>query len=255
MAFDSTRPAESTFAPGEGVKDGEFSTFKARELRKVAYNPALHEMEKLKSSALKKAPLRIAYSFPLTRRTDVRSVFGKFSGVRVAYGSDRFTYRQLYDFLCAAFNGGERFVDVYFQSIFPYSAVGRRFKRFEALVFKELRAEGLARYEAALERKQTKSGAPNLTTVEGRALKDFDAWKQVRSGSAVAELLGFAKDIRREIIQCLSTGKIPMNHKNTAGTMELRRLIGLDSSNVFHASGKLIESIEVEISMPEGAFV
>jgi hypothetical protein len=251
IAFDSTRQAVSTFVPME-QKDESF-TFKRGELRKVAYNPYLPGREPLRNTLLREVDFQITYSFPAERREGVTSVVGKFSGTRVWYGSERFTFRQLYDFLCSRFNGGERFVDAYFQAVFPYSAVGRRFKALEKRLFAELNAEYEERWDAALNRKQTRAGAPWMSTREGLRLKDFDLWKQARVG---AELDRFRRDTRDEIIQCLSTGRIPLiKAGNELKTMELRRSLGLDSERIFYASGRLIESIEIDIRMPEDAFV
>jgi hypothetical protein len=249
IAFDSARQAVSTFVPME-AKNEPF-TFRPGELRKVAYNPWLPGREPLRNTLLREVDCQITYSFPAELRQGVASTVGKFAGTRVWYGSERFTFRQLYDFLCSRFNGGERFVDVYFQAVFPYSAVGRRFKRFERQMRSELNAEHNARWDAALRRKQTKAGAPDQRTAQGLRLKDFDFWRQERVG---AELERFRRDARDEIIQCLSTGKIPLNHQNAPETMELRRSMGLDSKHVFYASGRLIESIEIDIRMPEDAF-
>jgi hypothetical protein len=250
IAFDSTRRAVSTFVPME-EKNEQF-TFTPGELRKVAYNPYLPEREPLRNTLLRETDCQITYSFPAEKRQGLTSVAGRFAGVRVWYGSERFTFRQLYDFLCSRFNGGERFVDAYFQAVFPYSAVGRRFKEFERRMYAELNAEYDERWNVAFNRKQTKAGAPDMRTTEGLRLKDFGLWKQARVGSELAQ---FRRDVRDEIIQCLSTGKIPLIHAaNAPATMELRKSLGLDYAHVFYASGRLIESIEIDIRMPEDAF-
>jgi hypothetical protein len=250
IAFDAARQAVSTFVPME-QKDERF-TFREGELRNVAYNPYLPDREPLRNTLLREADCQITYSFPAEKREGVAPTASRSAGTRVWYGSERFTYRQLYDFLCARFNGGERFVDAYFQAVFPYSAVGRRFKAFERRMYAELNAEYGERWDAALNRRQTRAGAPDLRTKEGALLKDFSFWRQERVGS---ELERFRRDVRDEIIQCLSTGKIPLIHNaNAPVTMELRRSLGLDSRHVFYASGRLIESIEIDIRMPEDAF-
>jgi hypothetical protein len=254
VAFDTRRSVVSTFAPDEMEKRDEF-TFQEGRLGDVAYNPNLHGGRPLLNTLLNGTDFQITYSFPREFRQGVTAVAGKFSGVRVWYGSERFTFRQLYDFLCSRFNGGERFVDVYFQTIFPYSAVGRRFKRFEATVYEELNAEHDRRRAAAWERRHTRRGAPDMRTSEGLRLNDFDAWKSGRVAEALSELERFRRDIRDDIIQCLSTGKLPLNHVNAYETMELRGYLGLDDEHVFYASGRLIESIEVDVRMPEDAFV
>jgi hypothetical protein len=253
VAFDTSRPAVSTFAPGEEAKKEDF-TFKPGDLRKIAVNPALHGMDSLQGNLLGEDNFQITYSFSRDYRNDVLAVLGRFAGVRVTYGSPRFTFRQLYDFLCARFNGGERFVDTYFQVVFPSSAAGREFKAFDDLVSGELEEEYQARRSAALERKSTLAGLPDMRTREGMRLGEFDAWKKERVKKALHELDRFRRDIRDEIIQCLSTGKIPLNHVNKVETMQVRRDLGLDDQHVFHASGKLIEHIDIDIRMSEDSF-
>jgi hypothetical protein len=253
VAFDTTRLLESTFGPDE-LKRKTLRTFREGELFKIAYNPRLHDEKPLTNQLLRNVDFQITYSFPTRHRVGVKSVVGKFAGVRVSYGSERFTYRQLYDFLCAKYNGGERFVDVYFQTIFPASAAGRAFKRFEQTVYAGLNAEHQDRWEAAAARRLTGKGDPDMRTAEGLRLKDFDVWKKGFVAESLTELERFRNDIRDEIIQCLSTGRIALNHANKAETMELRRRLGLYDEHEFFATGKLIESIEVDIRMPEDAF-
>ena len=253
IAFDTLRDPVSTFGPGEGEKDKE-ATFEPGRLREIAFNPNLHKGAALQGNLLRHNDFQITYSFPAERRSGVRAILGASVGALIRYGSERFTYRQLYDFLCARFNGGERFVDVYFQMLFPHSAAGRAFQRFEKTVHDELNGEYDRRWVAAFERKHTRFGAPDLRTAPGLRLKEFDAWKTGRVAAAMAELERFRRDVRDEIIQSLSTGRIPLNHRDTSETLELRRRLGLDSKRVFHASGALIQSIEIDIRMPEDAF-
>jgi hypothetical protein len=235
------------------MKDERF-TFKPGELRKAAFNPALHGKAGMQKGLLRRSDFQITYSFPSSRRMSVQSVAGHFIGVRAPYGSERFTHRQLYDFLCARFNGGERFVDVYFQLIFPRSAAGRELKRFEKLAYDAIEAEYSERLGAALERRTTLAGAPDMRTREGLRLREFDAWKKAGVRQALQGLGRIRRSIRDEIIQCLSTGKIRLNHVNKPETMRLRRDLGLHAEHVFYASGKLIESIEIDIRVPEDAF-
>jgi hypothetical protein len=70
---------------------------------------------------------QIIYSFPVEIRNNIFA--------SKEYGAPNVTMRQLYDFLCTTYNGGERFVDAYFDYIFPASPAGREYnisvKNFE----------------------------------------------------------------------------------------------------------------------------
>jgi hypothetical protein len=194
---------------------------------------------------------QITYSFSRNMRNPVSSYVGAFSGVKVAYGAPGVTFRQLYDFLCAKFNGGERFIDAYFQLVFPYSNTGRLFKSFEDRVYKELQDEYEGWRMDAMARKTTKAGQPDLRTKEGIRLKDFAVWRRPH----VQEYLDSFRDaVRQEIIASLSTGRIPLNHRDSSKTLRFREKIGLDSQHVFYASGRLIRDIQIDIRMPEDAF-
>jgi hypothetical protein len=194
---------------------------------------------------------QISYSFPRRRRVNTAGISASPDTRVKAYGINGITFRQLYDFLCEQYNGGERFVDAYFSRVFPESPVGREFKLFEEDTRKELRDEYDARRKAAFERRRTKSGRADLRTREGVRLKDFGVWKK---RVLLDRLDRFSGEIRREIIACLANGRIPLNHLNHYVTMSRRMKLGLDSRHVFYASGQLINSIEVDIRMPEDSF-
>lgn len=194
---------------------------------------------------------QLSYSFPRRRRVNTVGISASPDTRVKEYGINGITFRQLYDFLCEQYNGGERFVDTYFSQVFPQSPVGREFRLFEADTRKELWNEYNARRKAALERKRTKTGRADLRTREGARLKDFGVW---RKRVLLDRLDQFSGEIRRDIIACLSNGRIPLNHLNHYVTMSRRMKLGLDSRHVFYASGQLINSIEVDIRMPEDSF-
>ena len=190
---------------------------------------------------IKDEDFQVSYSFSRDIRSTARG-----------YGASGITFRQLYDFLCTFYNSGERFIDTYFTTKFPYCAVGRRFKEFGSEARGKLNAEHERRYKAALQRKQTKRSAPDMRTREGMRLKDFDVWKEAY---VQTELRRFRMEIRDDIIASLSTGQIPLNLRRLANkTIDARKRAHITSRHVFFATGQLIENIQLDIRMPEDAF-
>jgi hypothetical protein len=194
---------------------------------------------------------QITYSFSRRVRVNTFHYAGLFGSSKHEYGAPNITFRQLYDFLCREYNGDERFVDTYFNQVFPGSPVGREFAALEGDLRDALNTEYYERVMAAMERKTTRAGLPNLTTREGRYVKEFDVWKDAVIARRLEQL---REDIRQEIIGCLSTGRIPLQHRNSEVTRKARARIGLAAQPVFFASGQLVNDIQIDVRMPEGAF-
>jgi hypothetical protein len=184
---------------------------------------------------------QITYSFPVRTRVNV------FPGGE--YGAPGVTMRQLYDFLCSEYNGGERFVDSYFDYIFPSSAAGRRFAAFRSETARMVNEE-YKKLTAARLRRTARSGEADKRTREWRALKAFRVW---RDEAFIGRLEGLHKIIKREIAQYLSTGKIPLRFKPAHETLEMRAKRGLAMPYGFYASGQLIDSLQISVRIPEGA--
>jgi hypothetical protein len=185
---------------------------------------------------------QITYSFPLKTRRNV------FAGG--TYGAPGVTMRQLYDFLCDEYNGGERFIDSYFDYIFPSSPAGRFFAEFRAEAARMVNAE-YKRLTAARRRRTARTGEADRRTKEWRALKDFRVW---RDELFISKLDMAHKVIKREIIQYLSIGKIPLRFRPASETIDIRRDRALAVPHGFYASGQLIESLRLSIRIPESAF-
>ena len=188
---------------------------------------------------------QITYSFSTRKRIPTRGVAG--GGL---YGAPDITFRQLYDFLCTEYNKGDRFIDTYFQRVFPVSPVGRRFAEFEETVRNEMREEWLIWYGEALAHRQTKAGLVHKAT-EKKLLREFSVWKSAR---IAAMLRQFDKDIRKELESKLRTGQIPLRHYNTQETIKARMELGLPPVPEFYATGQLIRDIQIDIRIPEDAF-
>jgi hypothetical protein len=185
---------------------------------------------------------QITYSFPVKTRINV------FAGQE--YGAPHVTMRQLYDFLCRVYNGGERFIDTYFDYIFPASPAGRMFAGFRAETAGMVNAE-YRRIAAARARKTTGTGEADKRTREWRAVKDFRLW---RDGLFIDRLGMLHRTIKREIVQYLSIGKIPLRFAPARETLEVRAQRGLNVPHGFYASGQLINSLQISIRIPESAF-
>ena len=65
--------------------------------------------------------------------------------------------------------------------------------------------------------------------------------------------LGVAEDIRRDIVSCLASGRIPLRKSAVAPkTLASRnRFIGLSGDKFFFASGQLIEHLQVFVELGE----
>jgi hypothetical protein len=186
-------------------------------------------------------PFQITYAFPWDTRNNITGL-GK-------YGVDGMTFARLYDFLCTAYNHGERFVDTYFQKQFPNSAAGRLFRAVNLELRDGVDAEYGEKYASALRRKATKEGRPNMTTTEGIQLKKFSVF---RAGHTKSELKRLRGAVKAEIVQYLSTGSIQLKFTGPSPLTLLRRAAaGITSSVGFYATGLLINSIQLDIRLPE----
>jgi hypothetical protein len=185
---------------------------------------------------------QITYSFPVRTRINI------FAGQE--YGAPGVTMRQLYDFLCSEYNGGERFVDTYFDYIFPSSPAGRMFAEFRSETARMVNTE-YKRITAARVRRLTLAGEADKRTREWRAVKEFRVW---RDALFINRLDMLHAMIKREIVQYLSIGKIPLRFTPEAETLAVRMKRGLSVPHGFYASGQLINSLQLSIRIPDSAF-
>jgi hypothetical protein len=193
---------------------------------------------------MKDTDFQITYSFSTRKRISTK-------GVVYNYGAPDVPFRQLYDFLCTAYNGGERFVDTYFQRVFPRSPAGRQFKNFETMIRDAMNAEYFDRYMAAMARRTTKAGALHKAT-EKKLIRDFSVWKNNLVAKTLKE---FNHDIRKEIIEKLKHGEIPLKMEALdETTIKARKDAGITSRTVFYATGQLIHDIQIDIRVPEESF-
>lgn len=164
-------------------------------------------------------PYQVSYYFPNTVRANK---VGK--GV---YGAGKFTFRDLYEFLCDTYNGGERFIEKYFATVFKEHMQAK----FDSAVM-ELKRELRAEIDKRRARKK-------------RWKSNYDEW----AGPWVRGTLTLlARETKKDIATSLATRGIPLRKVNLSQTtLKIRRDLGLSSNAVFYATGRLIRSIVVTI--------
>ena len=183
---------------------------------------------------------QITYEFPSTPHNNV-SPLGK------VYGGANVSYRRLYLILCERFNGGDFFVDEYFNSVYPGSWV----KDTVDVELNNIKDEMVYYAEDLTEgAKITKRG--NLDRRQkgyasyARALDDWSnfvrEWED-RKGNELAEY------IKDDIIKSLANGEIPLNHSLSSATREKRVKVGYDEEPLFYAMGDLIEHIQLYVKI------
>ena len=183
---------------------------------------------------------QITYKFPSTIHNNI-SPLGK------PYGSPNVTYRRLYLILCERFNGGEFFVDEYFNSVYPHSWV----KDEVDVELNNLKGELVFYLEDLMEGARiTKKGnldkrQRNYADYVG-ALKEWEAyareWEEDK-GNKLAEI------VRDDIIRSLENGEIPLNHVLAESTKRKRIQVGYNDEPLFFAMGDLIEHIQLFIKI------
>jgi hypothetical protein len=165
------------------------------------------------------------------------------------YGADGWSFRMLYEFLCEAYNGGYPFVDTYFDQIFKTRYVYNEFKGIYDTIQEDINAEQLNLFMSL---PLKKDGAPDMRYTASKRYKDFKAWQDPIVRQDCKKL---AAAIRKDIIACLSTGRIPLRKKAVSGrTREAReKLAGLDTSRFFFASGQLIRHLNIYVEVGRAA--
>lgn len=177
-------------------------------------------------------PYQVTYYFPSIKRNNK---VGKGT-----YGSKQMTFRVLYDFLCTNFNGGRRFIDEYFLTVFE-----QRMKPAYDKAIADLKAE--------LKEELINSNGGMLENISQRLskkrrnkkLSEYKAWANPRITQTLNSL---ARKTKNDIITCLRTGKISLVKEGlSARTIARRMKLGLPTNSIFYATGRLIKSIKVTV--------
>lgn len=184
---------------------------------------------------------QITYSFPSDLHNNVTELGRKYGGKTV-------TYRRLYLILCEAFNGGEFFVDEYFNSVYPKSWVKERVDvelnnlKDELTYYASDLLEGaVATRKGELDKRYSVVNRGMKTRI--REWRAFARQWEEEKGEELAFYV--AEDIKR----ALEVGEIPLNHKLSASTKKRRLYAGLNAEPLFYATGDLIDHIQLFVKI------
>lgn len=197
---------------------------------------------------------QITYSFPATRRNPLTE-----NGV--VYGGQNVTFRRLYLILCEHFNGGEYFVDEYFDTVYPYtikqevdeylsdvkqSVIDNADKLVDEL---NLLNESMGLDEIKINKDGTLSkSAKRRNAVAYKAVDEYERkareWEN-KNGEIVANM------IKNDIISCVTTGQLPCQFLSapSESTMKQRIRAGLSPMPLFSATESLIRSIQLYVNI------
>jgi len=145
------------------------------------------------------------------------------------YGNSNWTARFLYEFLCMGFNGGERFVDTYLNIIFKSRPV---YLLLVSMVEKV--QDGI--------RERWRDG-----DLKGGQWTAFYKFQSEEMSYLQSSLDQFSRDIRQDIILCLSTGIIPLRFSLSRLTVLKRLSLGLKGDSPFFATSWLISQLDVHV--------
>lgn len=159
-------------------------------------------------------------------------VFYSFSGAIRGdrrYGNANWSARFLYEFLCAGYNNGERFIDTYFNRVFISRPVYLALKETVEYVRTSI---------------ETKWNDGNL---KGGQWGAFYKFQSAQMSNLLHKLERFSREIRDDIILCLSIGLIPLNFSLAQSTINKRLSLGLQGDSPFYATSWLIRQLEVHV--------
>jgi hypothetical protein len=155
----------------------------------------------------------------------------------------------LYEFLCEAYNGGHPFVDTYFDQIFKTRSIYAEFNGIYDTIQENINAEQLNLFMSLPIKSD---GTPDMRYTASKRYKDFKVWQDPIVRQDCKRL---AEAVRDDIVVCLSTGRIPLRKKAVSKRTEKARekLVGLDPSRFFFASGQLIRHLNIYVEVGRAA--
>lgn len=196
---------------------------------------------------------QITYAFPATLRNPKTA-----SGA--TYGGKHVTFRRLYLILCEHFNGGEYFIDTYFDSVYPYtvkpiideklSVVKQELIELADSTIEELNEinaeEGLE--EVKINKDGTLSRSAKRRNKRAyKALEEYETFAQAWEDSEGEEVASLVKE---DIISCVTSGQLPCQFTSPAqSTMRKRLSAGLGGVPLFSATEQLINSIQLFVKI------
>jgi hypothetical protein len=193
-------------------------------------------------------PFQITYNFSRAVRGNLFPLSGALPykpGAMGEYGAKGWSYRMLYEFLCKAYNGGYPFVDTYFGQVFKTRSVYMKFKRIYETIQEHINTE---RQNILISLPRKKDGTPDMRYAASKRYKDYKVWQNPIIKQDCKDI---AKEIRDDIVVCLRTGRIPLSKKEVSEeTRKVRtKLIGLNPTRFFFASGRLIKHLNIYVEV------
>lgn len=145
------------------------------------------------------------------------------------YGNANWSARFLYEFLCMNFNDGERFIDTYLDRLFQSRPVYLQLKNL------------IERVQTSIEVKW------NDGNLKGGQWAAFYRFQSSQMEYLRNSLERFSREVRQDIILCLSIGLIPIRFSLSPTTVKKRLSLGLQGDNPFYATSWLINQLELHI--------
>jgi hypothetical protein len=206
------------------------------------------KLEEFQPEFFDMGPFQITYTFSHAIRKNtfpLKNALASPSKAAGEYGATGWSFRMLYEFLCEVYNGRYPFVDTYFGQVFRTRSVYTELKGIYDTIQEDINAE---QFNLFMSLPLKKDGTPDMRYAESKRYKDFKVWQDpiVRQDCQI-----LAAAIRKDIIVCLSTGRIPLRKIAVAKrTREARgKLAGLDPSRFFFASGQLIRNLNIYVEV------
>ena len=183
---------------------------------------------------------QITYSFPNTVRNNKTSTGS-------SYGGKNVTFRRLYLILCERFNGGNYFIDDYFDTVYPYT-VKKEVDDSLDKIKNDLLSVADDYLEGAV---ATKNGNFDRRYKANKGMKSrLRQYETFAKAWEENEGVYLSKIIKDDIINCMLTGQLQASciaHFNEASTKKERERKGLPREPVFLATAQLIESLQLNV--------
>lgn len=181
---------------------------------------------------------QISYKFPNTVRNNK-------THLGAIYGGANVTFRRLYLILCERFNGGNYFIDDYFDTVYPHTV-----KKEIDLALNNIKKYLLTVAEDYLDGAvATKKGNFDKRYKANRGMKSkLKKYESYARAWEANESVYLAKIIKDDIINCMLSGQLQMeciSHLDSAETKRRRAKAGLSREPVFLATAQLIESLQL----------
>jgi hypothetical protein len=187
---------------------------------------------------------QISYNFSFGTRNER---FLKVSGGKGSYGTRGISFRLLYEFLCETFNGGEYFIDTYFDKVFDTRSVYDQLNTLNDDIIDDIEEERDELYGSVALRSD---GSPDMRYAASKRYASLEVWHNPLRAQACTDV---AHDIKEDIVSCLASGRIPLRKSTVseATAKKRERFIGLEGTNFFFASGQLIRHLNIFVALEE----